>query len=138
MVELVEAATQGALSEVVLMECLTVNDRLLKFLADIDTYAFTETTATTTAAAAPVKTAEQEFGELFLEDDSSEQKVPPAPIRGGGKTTGEDDPFAGAADMLSAPADDGKMQAAPVGDSKLAAQPKDDFDDFFAGRTGGD
>jgi hypothetical protein len=134
MVELVEAATQGALSEVLLMECLTVNDRLLKLLADINTYAFTETTATTTAAAAPVRTAEQEFGELFL-DDTREQKMPPAPIPGGGKTTGEDDPFAGAGDMLSA-ADEGKMPASGGG-SKLAAQPKDDFDDFFAGRTGG-
>lgn len=131
MVELVEAATQGALSEVVLMECLTVNDRLLKLLADIDTYAFTETAATTTAAAAPVKTPEQEFSDLLL-DDSNDGKPPAAaaPVAGG-KTTGEEDPFAGPVDVLSA--DDGKMPAAE--DSKVAAQPKDDFDDFFAART---
>lgn len=35
MVELVEAATLGALSEPVLMKCLEVNDRLMKSLNDI-------------------------------------------------------------------------------------------------------
>mmetsp|Transcript_24725 Transcript_24725/g.40936 ORF Transcript_24725/g.40936 Transcript_24725/m.40936 type:complete len:213 (-) Transcript_24725:677-1315(-) len=139
MVELVEAATQGALSEAVLMECLTINDRLLKLLADIDTYAFTETAATTTAAAAPVKSAEQAFGDLLL-DDSTDEKTP-APASAGSKTTGEEDPFGD--DLLSA-GEDGKMPASGEDsktpsseDAKASAQPKDDFDDFLAGRTTG-
>ena len=40
MVELVEAAAVGAVSEHVLMKCLEVNDRLSKSLADIDTVGY--------------------------------------------------------------------------------------------------
>lgn len=151
MVELVEAATSGALGEAVLMECLSVNDRLLKLLADIDTYAFTETAATTTAAAAPPPSSvNQQFGDLLL-DDSDKNPPAPAPPVGGGKTTGEDDPFGNSpVDLLGSaapmPASDALTAKPPppaaAEDSKPAAAPaaappaaKDDFDDFFAERT---
>ena len=54
MVELVEAAAQGAVSETVFEKCLLVNDRLTTVLADVDAVEFTEeeppavTTTTTT------------------------------------------------------------------------------------------
>jgi hypothetical protein len=127
MVELVEAATQGALSEDVLMECLTVNDRLLKLLADIDTYAFTETTASTTSAAAPAESVEETFSDLLLDDSNDKKKTPPA---SGGSSSVDDDnllDFMGLAEDSKVSADESKIPA---------AQPKDDFDDFLAERTG--
>lgn len=42
MVELVEAAAQGAVGEVVLMECLQINDRLAKCLTDIEAVSLEE------------------------------------------------------------------------------------------------
>lgn len=116
MVELVEVATQGALSDEVLMECLTVNDRLLKLLSDIDTYAFTETPAATTAASAPKKSPEDAFNDLLLADDQTKA----APSEGN------------LLDLLDG--SDTKMSAKEVSE-KPATQAKDDFDDFFAERT---
>mmetsp|Transcript_14777 Transcript_14777/g.25034 ORF Transcript_14777/g.25034 Transcript_14777/m.25034 type:complete len:199 (-) Transcript_14777:798-1394(-) len=112
MVELVEAGSQGALSEEVLMECLTVNDRLLKVLADVDTYAATESVASTSAAVAPKPSVEEQFGDLLL-DEPEPNSVPAAPPVAGGKTTGDEppvaegkstgeDPFGGEVDLLSA------------------------------------
>lgn len=128
MVELVEAATQGALSEAVLMECLAVNDRLLKLLADIDTYAFTESPASTTAASAPPKSEEaNDFSDLLLDEKPNPTKNNAI----GGKSM-EEDIFAEANDLLSSVAD--------TDNSKLPAKEsveKDEFDDFLAERTSG-
>jgi len=52
MIELVEAAASGALSETVFEEVLMCNDRLQKQLSDIETVALTETPASTTVASA--------------------------------------------------------------------------------------
>mmetsp|Transcript_62502 Transcript_62502/g.152158 ORF Transcript_62502/g.152158 Transcript_62502/m.152158 type:complete len:208 (+) Transcript_62502:53-676(+) len=52
MIELVEAAASGALSETVFEEVLMCNDRLQKQLTDIETVALTETPASTTVASA--------------------------------------------------------------------------------------
>jgi hypothetical protein len=53
MVELVEVAAQGAVSDAVLMKCLDVNDRLTKALSDIDAaVTFVDNTSSETAAAA--------------------------------------------------------------------------------------
>mmetsp|Transcript_13762 Transcript_13762/g.32008 ORF Transcript_13762/g.32008 Transcript_13762/m.32008 type:complete len:218 (-) Transcript_13762:829-1482(-) len=145
MVELVEAGSQGALSESVLMECLNVNDRLLKILSDIDTYAFTETPASTTAASAP-KT-EDKVEDLLL--DTPNANPPPAPSQGG-KTTGQEDPFGNevhvlaptpmggpiSADSTLPGGGDGKISVSNVG--KAPAQtgtPGDAFDSFLADRT---
>lgn len=117
MVELVEAAAQGALSEEVLMECLSVNDRLLKLLSDIDTYAFTETPASTTTASAPKQSVEDSFNDLLLDDD---QNTSPPPAR----------------DLLDLKEGSDRKMSAEGGSKKPSAQEKDDFDDFFAERTG--
>lgn len=107
MVELVEAAAGGALSEEAFAECLSVNDRLQKQLLDVETAAMTETNAETTAASAPSSVQEQ-FEDLLLEDTPT----PPA----GAKTTGEED-------------EDSKQPA--IGQSSS----NDEFDSFFAERT---
>ena len=142
MVELVEAGSQGALSEAALMECLTVNDRLLKILADVDTYAETESAATTTAAAAPKPTVEEQFNDLLLDDSTSTPTpAPAAPPASGGKTTGEVDPFGN--DLLSTAPMGGEAKVAGDtklpggGDAKIPANepPKDDFDAFLSERT---
>lgn len=125
MVELVEAAAQGALSGHVLEKCLAVNDRLLKQLQEIDTIALTETAASTTAASAPVK----DMADLLLDDDDDDEQKKPPPVAGT-KSTGEDDEDA------KIPAEDGKM---PATDSKpstiLDVGGGDSFDDFLAERT---
>jgi hypothetical protein len=158
MVELVEAGAQGAFSEAVLMDTLEVNDSLQTLLADIDTYAFTETAASTTAASAP--SMEEQLNDLLLDDSSTSNDVfAPPPT---GKTTGEDDPFA---DLITAGKSSGRDDpfadlasgkttgqdapfanevltptpvAAPVGKAsgdETKPAPKDDFDAFFEERT---
>jgi len=109
MVELVEAAAQGAVSEDVLMKCLSVNDRLIKQLADIDTIAMTETAASTTAAASPPAQSSNEEDLLFEVSSDS-----PAAVSAATKTTGEEDE------------EDSKEKA-------LAQKELDDFDDFLSG-----
>jgi hypothetical protein len=52
MVELVECAATGALSEEVFAECLGTNDHLQKLLSDVKTAVMTESPASTPAAAA--------------------------------------------------------------------------------------
>ena len=108
MVELVEAAAQGSLSENVLMDALQVNDQLQKLLGDIDTYAFTETPAATTAASAPEPSIEDALDDLLLDDgpsvagtNSAHEDDPFGVLQStaaaGGKTAGEEegeDPFA--------------------------------------------
>jgi hypothetical protein len=118
MVELVEVGTQGdAFGESVLMECLEVNDALQKLLADIDTLAETETTASTTAASVPKPSIEEQLDDLLLEEP-----VPEAPAAGG-KTTGEDDdPFGN--DVL-APIENTKQPAVGTNPT-AAADPTDD------------
>ena len=116
MVELVEAAAQGALSGHVLEKCLAVNDRLLKQLQEIDTIALTETAASTTAASAPVK----DMAELLLDDDDDDDdhKAKPPPVAGM-KSTGEDE-------------EDSKI---PAADAIPDVGKNDSFDDFLAERT---
>ena len=127
MVELVEVAAQGALSEDVFAECLAVNDQLQKQLADIETAALTETSASTTAASvAPSTSVEQQFEDLLLEGDNGPMAPLETPI---GKSTGEED-APGAAT--------GKSRGEEDEDAKQSAvTKKDSFDDFFAERTAG-
>ena len=122
MVELVEAAAQGALSEDIFAQCLDVNDRLQKQLADVETQAMTETGASTTSASATSaegSVVETQFSDLLL-DDSGDAKAPAAAA--GGKSTGED--------QVEQEQDD---EQPGVEQSKSA----DEFDDFFAARTTG-
>jgi hypothetical protein len=115
MVELVEAAAAGALSEEVFAECLSVNDRLQKQLADVETAALTETGASTTAAsvAAPSGSVQEQFEDLLLDDSSGAQPAPAGP-----KSTGEEQ-------------DDSKQPALAKAGSN------DEFDTFFTDRTTG-
>ena len=125
MVELVEAAAQGALSEDVFAQCLSVNDRLQKILADVETAAMTETTASTTTASAPAKTDDNVteeltdgFKDLLFGDDqdmfSSKQAAAPS-NGGGGKSTGEDD------DIFSSK----KPAPVPMGGAKTTGEEDD-------------
>lgn len=128
MVELVEAAASGALSEEVFAECLAANDRLQKQLADVETSALTETSASTTAASAPPSTTgssssvQEQFEDLLLstgnEDTGTDTAVPAAPPAavGGAKSTGEEE-------------DDWKQPAVQPSGSG------DEFDSFFTERT---
>ena len=118
MVELVEAAAQGALSEDVFAQCLDVNDRLQKQLADIETAAITETSAaTTTASASAVSDVLQDqFDDLLLDDTPT--------MTGTGKSTGEEEDDDDDNQKI------GKLPGVKQSDSN------DEFDDFFATRTG--
>jgi hypothetical protein len=143
MVELVEAAAQGALTETVLMTCLEVNDRLHKMLADIDTVAMTETPASTTSASAPSSAAtdsaatdidNMNLDDLLLQDDSDlfgENVIPLA----NSKSTGEDeeevvnDPFGNT--VLQPTTTSGGANAAVPTSTKA----EEEFDSFFNERT---
>jgi hypothetical protein len=115
-VELVEAAAQGALGEAVLMECLAINDRLTATLAKTTAKLppvaanTPPVTATIIPAAAPAPAAEEDL--LFQISDPS-TAAPPA----NAKTTGEEqDPFGN--------------QVLTTSQSK-----DEDFDDFFQERA---
>ena len=127
MVELVEAAAQGALGEDVFASCLEVNDQLQKLLADVETQALTETTASTTAAAAAPPSAsvvESQFSDLLLDDDEPNHHDPMSNLKAGTKTTGEED---------DDEEDAKKPAAAPTVEGGTKSD--DEFDDFFATRT---
>lgn len=121
MVELVDAATQGALSESVLMKCLEVNDRLTKAISDVDTAALTETPASTTVASAPASGGIEDL--LFDDTEVAAAAPPPAAA----KTTGED--------LLGL--DFGQPTAAATTTTPALGNPKsdDEFDSFFNERT---
>mmetsp|Transcript_23708 Transcript_23708/g.66956 ORF Transcript_23708/g.66956 Transcript_23708/m.66956 type:complete len:217 (-) Transcript_23708:239-889(-) len=133
MVQLVEVAAQGALSEDVLIKCLEYNDRLQKILEDVDTKAVTETAATTTVASAAGDVTSQ-FDDLLLNSEENGNKPPAAAMMG--KTTGEEpvDPFAPSSKPAAMPSAAAAAGGTPgVEPSKSA----DDFDSFFQQRTGG-
>lgn len=128
MVELVEAAATGILSEEVFAECLSANDRLQKVLSDVETASLTETSASTTAASVPDNLI-SEFDDLIFGEDEDEGLVKTPPI-GGGKTTGEEE------DSKMPAAEDSKMPAAAApAAAKTGDDTEDDFDAFFAERT---
>ncbi|CAJ1962318.1 unnamed protein product [Cylindrotheca closterium] len=111
MVELVEVAAMGAVSEEVLMECLQKNDALQKVLTDIDQAAMTETSASTTTASADVPSVSDQLDDLLLDDGGAAAAA--------NFTIGDDDDDEG------------------VDDQKPSANLKsdDEFDSFFAERT---
>lgn len=135
MIELVEAAAQGALQEKALEECLVVNDRLTKLLADVETAALTETPASTTVASAAgsMETVEQDL--LFAENDVDD--VTPTTGSSTSRTTANtgksDDPFAA-----------GVFRSEPAGSSDTnhtaipavqGSKSDDEFDAFFNERA---
>jgi hypothetical protein len=140
MVELVEAAAQGALSEDVLCQCLSVNDRLLKQLTDIDTYSFTETPASTTAATFPQHNQDDDVEDLFLENNQADSfALDSKATAAKANATDASDPFGN--DLLGLSilptentVEDGKMHATNS-NAAGATKIEDDFDDFLSGRT---
>ncbi len=120
MLELVEAAASGALSETVFEEVLHCNDRLQKVLADVETAALTETSASTTAATAappPTGGVQDQFNDLLLGDDDD-----------GGVTAG-----AGPAAFKSTGEEEDE-DAKPPAIQQTSSN--DEFDAFFAARQG--
>jgi hypothetical protein len=130
MIELVEAAAVGAVTESVLMKALDVNDRLMKQLADIDTLAMTETPASTTAASAAgssTDAAQDHLDDLLLSNDHGDvfdnPKKPPAAT----KSTGEDD------DDDNDPFGDNVLQeptSASGASAPASTKSEEDFDSF--------
>lgn len=145
MVELVEAAAQGALSEHVLMECLDVNDRLTNILNDVDRRVdFTnvpEAGPATVNGTATTETmdshAAQGHDDLLLMEDFDRGQAPDAnqdaPNTAGLKTTGED-----LDDLLDLNADD--LKDLDLGGDAEATQgiaatkTEDEFDEFISSR----
>ena len=116
MVELVEVAAMGAVSEEVLMECLSVNDQLQKQLSEIEQASVTETKASSTTAAS-VPSLTDQFDDLLLGDTSSNN----VPVTNGDPKFTIDD-------------DEDVDDAKPPAIEKASSD--DDFDAFFAERTG--
>ena len=140
MVELVEAAAQGAVSDTVLMKALEVNDRLTKQLADIDTVALTETPASTTAASASGSSDDADeyaiddnLDDLLLSDNADgdnmfgdDSKKPAAATKSTGEEDEDNDPFG---NTVSQPA---SASGAPA---VASTKSEEEFDDFFNDRT---
>jgi hypothetical protein len=162
MVELVEAAAQGAVSDVVLMKALEVNDKLTKQLADIDTVALTETPASTTAASASASGSSDDnddynddndfagvqdnLDDLLLTSSTDDDNG------NGGNMFGDDDdskkPAAAAAATKSTGEEDGEEVNDPFGKNTVSqptsasgapapasTKSEEEFDDFFNDRT---
>jgi len=165
MVELIEAAAQGALKEGTFEECLVVNDRLTNVLADVEKEPGERRPLTPAAASSPVAAAAaaassagdspgaQSIGEI----DQGMQNL--GVVGGGdsdvvvvgGKTTGlesedmgKSDPFAGGPDLLAPTPSNpftisesmGSTESAGAAGKKIAAADNDDdFDAFFRDRT---
>jgi hypothetical protein len=138
MIELVEVAASGALSEAVLEEVLVCNDRLQKQIADIEAAALTETTASTTVASASASNPgcgdvggdlTAQFDDLLLGpvDDPSYSSLgqPVATGTAGLKSTGEEDTVAAFGQYTAGVDDDKKPPAIQKSSSD------DEFDSFF-------
>jgi hypothetical protein len=145
MVELIEAAAQGALKPETFEECLLVNDKLTNILSDVDKDSKERQPIVPAAAAAASATAGDANN---LEDDMDKlaigEPAAAAPLAAvaGGKTTGlddADDPFSGGVDLLSpTPLSSDPFSttsAAPAAAAALKSDDDDDFDAFFRDRT---
>jgi hypothetical protein len=157
MVELVEAAAQGAVSDVVLMKALEVNDKLTKTLADIDTVVLTETPASTPAAAAGAGNSDADVDEFEGFQDNLDDLLLSDDDGGGGGGGGADkDHMFGEEDDSKKPAaatkstgeeDDDEGDNDPFGNTVLqptsasgapaptSTKSEEEFDDFFNDRT---
>jgi len=161
MVELVEAAAQGALIESTLIKCLEINDRLLKVLSDCDNEggdsdSAAASTAAGTGAAAAKSPLDVDLDDLLLDDTSSGGDYKTSSKIGAGKfqsaaPTGplKSDPFGGTTDLLvPTPLTTSVMNQDPFADSKLPAVANnapapsapstnidDEFDAFLRDRT---
>lgn len=141
MVELIEAAAQGALKPETFEECLVVNDKLTTILSDVDKdpkdrQPIVEVAAAaSSSASATTDSDEIDRVEQGMENMAVGSPVPAAAVAGG-KTTGldDEDPFASGPDLLNPT----PIQSDPFGTAKSdAVDDDDDFDAFFKDRTSG-
>lgn len=151
MVELVEAAAVGAVSDTVLMKALEVNDRLTLVMADIDTAALTETAASTTAASVSAdsnvdsNSVQDNLDDLLLTDDGDDGDDNNN-IHGDDNLVGDDDSKKPAARKKSTGEQD-EQHNDPFGNTVLqptsasgapapaSTKSEDEFDSFFNDRT---
>jgi hypothetical protein len=142
MVELIEAAAQGALTPETFEECLVVNDKLANILSDVEKDPKDRQPIFPAAAAvvgnSELDHVEEDMNNLGIGDGSS--TLPLA----GGKTTGLDDaedPFSGGPDLLSPTplSSTDLFSTTTISAATASAAPKsnddDDFDAFFRDRT---
>lgn len=146
MVELIEAAAQGALAPETFEECLMVNDKLANILSDVDKDP-KDRQPIVPAASAAVGAAAGDFEVDHVEEDLDKLAIggsasPSLAAAVGGKTTGLDDvvedPFSGGVDLLSPM----PLASDPFSNPSTAAaaaapttNDDDDFDAFFRDRT---
>jgi len=147
MIELVEAAAAGALSGTVLEQCLSVNDRLLKQLQQIDRITLTEGEAVASAPPPEDDMAAFTLDDFDDDDNANDATAKPAAVKASGtplagaKSTGEDDDLDDFLADSKMPADDIKPAATAAaatteeGSHNTDVDNKDSFDDFFAERT---
>ena len=149
MIELVEAAASGALSEAVFEEVLTCNDRLQKQLSDIETAALTETPASTTAASAAGASGAAagtdltaQFDDLLLGpmDDPSSTSLGQSNTTASGaglKSTGEEGKDGVAAPAPGIQGQDGGADHDLKPPAVQKSSSDDEFDAFFNERQSG-
>jgi len=163
MVELIEAAAQGALAPETFEQCFVVNDKLTNILADVDKDPKDRqplTSAAASSAGAAAAAAGDSTGGEHTDIDQSMNNLSVADggdsgAMLGGKTTGldfndimndktEEDPFAGGPDLLApTPASNpftisesfGSTESAEAAAKKGNGEDDDDFDAFFKDRT---
>ena len=150
MVQLVEVAAQGSLSESVLMKCLEVNDKLMTAMSDIDSIEIVETAANSdpfgeeffsnskvsaaTVGDAPSPVAETD-DDLFLFDDSKPAAKPAGEAEvvvaaaGAAAAKGSEDPF-------SDPFGTASVSSNNTPPAVQKSSSDDEFDAFFNDRVG--
>eukprot|EP00574_Skeletonema_japonicum_P011438 CAMPEP_0201714880 /NCGR_PEP_ID=MMETSP0593-20130828/1163_1 /ASSEMBLY_ACC=CAM_ASM_000672 /TAXON_ID=267983 /ORGANISM="Skeletonema japonicum, Strain CCMP2506" /LENGTH=224 /DNA_ID=CAMNT_0048204193 /DNA_START=8 /DNA_END=682 /DNA_ORIENTATION=+ len=140
MVELIEAAAQGALKPETFEECLVVNDKLANMLSDVDKDP-KDRQPIVPAAAAAAATAVGDSEVDHVEEDMDKMAIggsaSPLPVATGGKTTGLDDvaedPFSGGVDLLSpTPLSSDPFSTTSTTSAAVAPTTNDDDDDFDA------
>jgi len=148
MVELIEAAAQGALQPETFEECLVVNDKLTNILSDVEKDPKDRQQPIVPAAASASVTTDDDSEVDHVEEGMKKlgvgesNNVPVAAAAAGGKTTGLDDvedPFAGGPDLLSPTpiASDpfSTTSTAFAAGAATKSDDDDDFDAFFRDRT---
>jgi hypothetical protein len=117
MVELIEAAAQGALSPETFEECFVVNDKLTNALADADKDPKDRRPLTTAAVGGGGASSDSSSGTAIMQNNADGigegmKQLQLLSVAGGGKTTGlldseetkmpeSEDPFAGGLDLLA-------------------------------------
>ena len=151
MVELIEAAAQGALKAETFEQCLQINDKLTNVLADVEKDPKDRQPLTPAATGGANSAGDSPTEQQSTDIDQGIKKLDILSAAGGdsdttgGKTTGLDtedvDPFAGGPDLLTPTpptATDAFKISESMGSDEAAAKTAnddDDFDAFFKDRT---